>query len=56
MELNRNPENYFVDVEQTAFNPANIVPGIGSSPDKLLHWRIFSYGDAQRYLLGVNHQ
>ncbi|MDR1734421.1 MAG: catalase [Oscillospiraceae bacterium] len=57
LELNRNPENYFADVEQAAFNPANIVPGIGFSPDKLLQGRLFSYGDAQRYRLGVNaHQ
>lgn len=55
MELNRNPENYFADVEQAAFNPANIVPGIGFSPDKMLHGRLFSYADAQRYRLGVNH-
>lgn len=55
LELNRNPENYFADVEQAAFNPANIVPGIGFSPDKLLQGRLFSYGDAQRYRLGVNH-
>ena len=55
MELNRNPENYFSDVEQAAFNPANIVPGIGFSPDKMLQGRLFSYGDAQRYRLGVNH-
>jgi len=55
MELNRNPENYFADVEQSAFNPANIVPGIGFSPDKMLQGRLFSYGDAQRYRLGVNH-
>ncbi len=55
LELNRNPENYFADVEQAAFNPANIVPGIGFSPDKMLHGRLFSYGDAQRYRLGVNH-
>lgn len=54
-ELNRNPENYFADVEQAAFNPANIVPGIGLSPDKMLQGRLFSYGDAQRYRLGVNH-
>lgn len=54
-ELNRNPENYFAEVEQAAFNPANIVPGIGLSPDKLLQGRLFSYGDAQRYRLGVNH-
>jgi catalase len=55
LELNRNPENYFADVEQAAFNPANIVPGIGFSPDKMLQGRLFSYGDAQRYRLGVNH-
>lgn len=55
MELNRNPENYFADVEQAAFNPANVVPGIGFSPDRMLQGRLFSYGDAQRYRLGVNH-
>ena len=53
--LNRNPENYFAEVEQSAFNPANIVHGIGFSPDKMLQGRLFSYGDAQRYRLGVNH-
>ena len=55
MELNRNPENFFAEVEQAAFNPANVVPGIGFSPDKMLQGRLFSYGDAQRYRLGVNH-
>ena len=55
MELNRNPENYFQDVEQAAFTPANIVPGLGFSPDRMLQARLFSYGDAQRYRLGVNH-
>jgi len=55
MELNRNPRNYFAEVEQAAFNPANVVPGIGFSPDKMLQGRLFSYGDAQRYRLGVNH-
>lgn len=55
LELNRNPENYFADVEQAAFNPTHLVPGIGLSPDKLLQGRLFSYGDAQRYRLGVNH-
>ncbi len=55
LELNRNPENYFVDVEQAAFNPTHIVPGIGFSPDKLLQGRLFSYGDAHRHRLGVNH-
>ena len=55
LELNRNPENYYADVEQAAFNPMNIVEGIGFSPDKMLQGRLFSYGDAQRYRLGVNH-
>ena len=54
-ELNRNPENYFAEVEQSAFSPAHVVPGIGFSPDKLLQGRLFSYGDAQRYRLGINH-
>ena len=55
IELNRNPENYFADVEQSAFNPASVVPGISFSPDRMLQGRLFSYGDAQRYRLGVNH-
>lgn len=55
LELNRNPENYFAEVEQSAFNPANVVPGISFSPDKMLQGRLFSYGDTQRYRLGVNH-
>ncbi|RVT90947.1 catalase [Sphingomonas crocodyli] len=55
LELNRNPDNYFAEVEQAAFSPANIVPGIGFSPDRMLQARLFSYGDAQRYRLGVNH-
>jgi catalase len=54
MELNRNPENHFADVEQAAFNPANVVPGISFSPDKMLQGRLFSYSDAQRYRLTVN--
>jgi len=54
MELNRNPENNFAEVEQAAFSPANIVPGIGFSPDKMLQARLFSYADTQRYRLGVN--
>ena len=54
IELNRNPENYFADVEQSAFNPANVVPGIHFSPDKMLQGRLFAYGDAHRYRLGVN--
>ena len=56
LELNRNPENYFAEVEQAAFTPANVVPGIGHSPDKVLQMRILSYGDAQRYRVGANHQ
>jgi len=55
LELNRNPENFFAEVEQSAFNPAQVVPGISFSPDKMLQARLFSYGDAQRYRLGVNH-
>lgn len=55
LELNRNPENYFAEVEQAAFNPTSIVPGISFSPDKMLQGRLFSYGDTQRYRLGVNH-
>jgi catalase len=55
LELNSNPTNYFAEVEQSAFNPANVVPGIGFSPDKMLQGRLFSYGDTQRYRLGVNH-
>jgi len=54
MELNRYPDNYFAEVEQAAFSPANVVPGIGFSPDRMLQARLFSYGDAQRYRLGVN--
>lgn len=54
-ELNRNPENFYQDVEQSAFAPSNLVPGIGVSPDKMLQSRLFAYGDAQRYRLGVNH-
>lgn len=56
LELNRNPENYFAEVEQAAFSPGNLVPGIGLSPDKVLQMRALSYGDAQRYRLGTNHQ
>lgn len=55
LELNRNPENYFAEVEQAGFTPAHVVPGIGHSPDKMLQFRIASYGDAQRYRLGINH-
>jgi catalase len=54
-ELNRNPENVFAEVEQASFSPATIVPGISFSPDKMLQARLFSYNDAARYRLGVNH-
>jgi len=56
IELNKNTNNYFADVEQAAFSPANIVPGMGYSPDKMLQGRIFAYHDAQLYRLGANHQ
>ena len=55
LELNRNPDNYFAEVEQAAFTPAHVVPGIGFSPDKFLQGRLFVYGDAQRYRLGINY-
>ena len=55
MVLNRNPENYFAEVEQAAFCPASIVPGIELSADKLLQGRVFSYADTQRYRLGSNY-
>ncbi|KAL0205224.1 hypothetical protein P9112_000531 [Eukaryota sp. TZLM1-RC] len=53
--LNRNPENFHRDVEQAAFNPGNLVPGIEPSPDALLQWRMMFYRDAQYHRLGVNH-
>ena len=57
MELNKNSDNFFLDVEQAAFAPSNLVPGIGASPDRMLQARLFNYADAQRYRVGVNmHQ
>lgn len=56
MELNRNPENYFMEIEQAAFSPSNIVPGIGFSPDKMLQARVFSYADAHRHRLGTHYE
>lgn len=56
LELNRNPQNYFAEVEMSAFSPSNVVPGISFSPDKMLQARIMSYPDAQRYRLGANYQ
>jgi len=55
-ELNRNPDNYHAEVEQAAFSPANAVPGMGYSPDKMLQGRLFAYHDAQLYRVGTNHQ
>ncbi|TYZ68858.1 hypothetical protein PybrP1_010083 [[Pythium] brassicae (nom. inval.)] len=54
--LNRNPQNYFAEVEQLAFSPSHLVPGVEASPDKMLQGRLFSYPDTQRYRLGVNYQ
>ena len=56
LELNRNPANYHAEVEQAAFSPANVVPGMGYSPDKMLQGRLFGYHDAQLYRVGTNHQ
>ncbi|MFN6952400.1 MAG: catalase, partial [Albidovulum sp.] len=56
MELNRNPSNYFAEIEQAAFSPSNKVPGIGYSPDKMLQARVFSYADAHRYRLGTHYE
>ncbi len=56
LELNRNPDNYHAEVEQVAFSPANVVPGMGYSPDKMLQGRLFGYHDAQLYRVGTNHQ
>ena len=53
--LNRNPENYFAEVEQAAFSPGNLVPGIAPSPDKMLQGRLFSYHDTHRHRLGPNY-
>lgn len=55
LTLNRNPANYFAEVEQLAFSPSNLVPGIAPSEDPMLQARMFAYPDAQRYRLGVNH-
>jgi catalase len=54
LELNRNPQNIFAEVEQSIFSPLHFVPGIGPSPDKMLQGRLFAYGDAHRYRVGVN--
>lgn len=56
MELNRNPENYFAQIEQSAFSPSNVVPGISWSPDKMLQARVFSYADAHRYRIGTHYE
>ena len=56
LELNRNPQHYFAEVEQASFSPSNIVPGIGFSPDKVLQARIFAYADAHRYRVGTHYE
>ncbi len=56
LELNRNAENYFSEIEQVAMSPSNMVPGIGASPDKMLQARIFSYADAHRYRIGTHYE
>ncbi len=56
LELNRNADNYFAEIEQAAFSPSNIVPGIGFSPDKMLQARIFSYADAHRHRIGTHYE
>ncbi|WP_055492324.1 catalase [Streptomyces sp. TP-A0356] len=55
MTLNQNPEDYFIHIEQAAFEPSNMVPGIGPSPDKMLLGRLFSYPDTHRYRIGPNY-
>ncbi len=55
LELNRNPENYFAEVEQAAFEPSNMPYGIGASPDKMLQARLLSYADTHRYRIGINY-
>jgi catalase len=55
LELNRNPKNHFAEVEQAAFEPGNLPPGMGASPDKMLQTRLLSYPDAHRYRIGVNY-
>ncbi len=55
-ELNRNPEHYFAEIEQSSFSPSNVVPGISFSPDKMLQARIFSYADAHRYRVGTHYE
>jgi catalase len=55
LTLNRNPANYYADVEQAAFAPSSVVPGLGFSPDRMLQGRLFAYADAHRYRLGVNY-
>ena len=56
LELNRNPLNYFAEVEQAAFGPSNMIPGVGLSPDRMLQGRVFAYADAHRYRVGTNFQ
>jgi catalase len=55
LTLDRNPEDFFAEIEQSAFEPSNLVPGTGPSPDKMLLGRLFSYPDTHRYRIGPNH-
>jgi len=55
IELNRNPQNYFAEVEQAAFEPGSMPPGMGASPDKVLQARLLSYPDAHRYRIGTQY-
>ena len=56
LELNRNPEHYFAEIEQSSFSPSNVIPGVGFSPDRMLQARIFSYADAHRYRVGTHYE
>ena len=56
LELNRNPDNYFAEIEQLAFSPSNVVRGIGHSPDRMLQGRLLAYADAHRYRLGTHYE
>ena len=56
LELNRNPQNYHHEVEQAAYNPSSLIPGVGPSPDKMLQGRLMSYQDAPLYRIGVNYR
>ena len=56
LTLNKNPSDYFTEIEQAAFSPAHMIPGVEPSPDKMLHGRLFAYGDTHRHRLGANYR